>query len=519
MKLRFAARKPPSAVRQRQRLFRIVVILILTPPLWVFELRHDSVLAVVFSPDGQYISSMHGRGPNQRWQVATGRRITSREEHGWLGLGPEAKCSFAAHAEDREVVLLFAAGQHSIRLRGHQGPVRDVAISPDCALVASASDDGTVRLWSVASGKELWRAGAYAARLIVRGPANSVQNPLLGLCYMAWFVAGFAVLFLLVQISKESRVHALAISRDAETLGIVFKDVVFLLERATGKELWSRGVVVVVGGYGLSFLESPALPDKPALAQTGAATLFRSLDCGKVLRRVNAPSGWAATVSLDGRLVASGGATSKDPGGSLEPALSLVEVATGQVRNLQGHLDPVRSVAFNSDASLLASGSGIFDKTVRLWETATGKQQAVLTGHRQTVTCLAFSPDGSLLASGSDDLTVRLWDVAGAQERARLEGHTGAVTSVAFSPDGRCVASCSADTTVRLWEAATGKELRRMEGHTKKVNALAFSPDGAFLVSGGDDKTVRAWDPATGAQLWQLTAKRVGIFGYRFERS
>jgi WD40 repeat protein len=52
-----------------------------------------------------------------------------------------------------------------------------------------------------------------------------------------------------------------------------------------------------------------------------------------------------------------------------------------------------------------------------------------------------------------------------------------------------------------------------------RVKAVRLSPDGVFLVSGGDDKTVRASDTATGDLLWRLTARRVGIFGYRFERS
>ena len=137
------------------------------------------------------------------------------------------------------------------------------------------------------------------------------------------------------------------------------------------------------------------------------------------------------------------------------------------------------SVAWDASGERLASGSG--DKTVKLWEAASGKLLRTLEGHANRVLSVAWDPSGERLASGSDDQTVKLWEAASGKLMRTLEGHANGVWSVAWDPSGERLASGSYDQTVKLWEASSGKLLRTLEGHEGLVRSVAWTPDGRRL--------------------------------------
>jgi hypothetical protein len=107
---------------------------------------------------------------------------------------------------------------------------------------------------------------------------------------------------------------------------------------------------------------------------------------------------------------------------------------------------------------------------------------------------VAFSPDGQRLATAGWDQTVRIWDSATGKELLALKGHAGPVRSVAFSTDGQRLASGSDDKTVRIWDSATGKELFAFKGHAGWLSAVAFSPDGQRLASANQDGSIHLWE-------------------------
>ncbi len=126
-----------------------------------------------------------------------------------------------------------------------------------------------------------------------------------------------------------------------------------------------------------------------------------------------------------------------------------------------------------------------------------------------TIHTLAFSPNGKCIVSGSGDKTLRIWDAAtGQQVGIPLEGHTQEVNGIAYSPDEKHIVSGSNDKTLRIWGAASGEQVGvALEGHTNWVRAVAYSPDGRHIVSGSDDKTLRIWDAATGSQVGCSTGR------------
>lgn len=116
---------------------------------------------------------------------------------------------------------------------------------------------------------------------------------------------------------------------------------------------------------------------------------------------------------------------------------------------LRGHTRSINCVAWSPDDLYIASGSG--DNTVRLWKGADGIAHSILYGHTDSIFSVAWSPDNQLLASASADRTIRIWRVTDSFLLATLEGHTGQVSTLSWSPDGRLLASAGADRTIRLW--------------------------------------------------------------------
>ncbi len=122
------------------------------------------------------------------------------------------------------------------------------------------------------------------------------------------------------------------------------------------------------------------------------------------------------------------------------------------IQTLRQHVRSVKAIAFCGDRKLLATGGS--DCTIHLWDTEYWQLMRTLSGHSWDVAALAFSPELEILICGSWDKTAKLWQLDTGKELLALTGHTDSVTCVAIATDGSAIASGSKDRTIKLWKSA-----------------------------------------------------------------
>ncbi|WP_255310352.1 NACHT and WD repeat domain-containing protein [Streptomyces sp. DI166] len=363
-----------------------------------------------------------------------------------LSLAALGECAPTASA-GRGLMTALAASHVRARLDGHTDTVRDIAWSPDGRMLATASRDGTGRIYDAPSGR---------ARSVL--PCDGVM------------------------------VESVAWSPDSTMVATTGRDrVVRIWDAASGEP------VRLLTGAGDINRQVAWSPDGRHVAASSKDRIVRVWECGTGRLahelRGHADDVWGVAWSPDGNRLASA---------SHDQTAIVWDLPTGAATTtLTGHSDFVEGIAWSPDGRFVATGSG--DHTARIWDAGSGALRLLLRGHTDYVWNLAWSPEGRMLATASSDRTIRIADTEDAKVVAVLRGHADTVWGVAWSPCGTMLASSSTDGTGRIWSLRPrGAEAVMADGHGGPVNQATWCADGSRIATASDDGTVRMWDAATG---------------------
>jgi pleiotropic regulator 1 len=179
------------------------------------------------------------------------------------------------------------------------------------------------------------------------------------------------------------------------------------------------------------------------------------------------------------------------------------------MRVISGHLGWVRALAVEPDNQWFASGAG--DRTIKIWDLATGSLRLTLTGHISTVRGLAVSPRHPYLFSAGEDKQVKCWDLESNKVIRHYHGHLSGVYTLALHPTLDVLVTGGRDGVARVWDMRTRSNIHVLSGHTGTVSQLVCQEADPQIITASLDSTVRLWDLAAGKTMGVLTHHKKGV--------
>jgi WD40 repeat protein len=440
--------------------------------------------ALAFRPDGSELAAAPKGDRLRVWMTADGRlrETIPVDRAGVMAIDwrPDGRRLVAA-ASDYAVELDPRSGARGLELRGHGDTVAAVDYDAAGNAIATASIDGTARVWDASAG---------TVRAELRGHSNVLRD-------VAFIAGGDRVLtaaddgteriwaigagrsfpspdrVIDAQFSPDGRRVATAAvdgtARVWDAGGGRHVDIAAgdLAAATTTAFVGDRVLVggVSTKGQGVIAAEDDRTGARPGLLDTGRGASSAVVDID---------------VSLSGRELL------------VTPYVGAPAVWDLARRTRIGALqwrtrDYTGRAEYSADGKLIATGG---TQGAQIFDAHTLRRRAVLAGSTGTVAGASFSPAGDQLVTYGSDRTARLWSWPDRRLLANLRGHDKWVTSAMFSADGQRVVTASADRTVRVW-GTDGRLLAIEPVHSSVVNSVAFSPDGRSILTSSDDRTAR----------------------------
>jgi WD40 repeat protein/basic membrane lipoprotein Med (substrate-binding protein (PBP1-ABC) superfamily) len=426
------------------------------------------LFSVAFNLDSTRLVTSHADQTARVWDADTGQALLTLRGHTDQVMeaifSPDGTRLASAGYDGKAILWDSTTGQELFTLSGHAGPVNGLAFRPDCsieprapaqqcgAMLATASADGTVKIWNTSFPREL------LAFQLQEASAGSLSAD--GTRVAAGYPDGSVIVW---DIGKAVDVQGGA---------------------TTGNQIGKE--VLRLHGHEAEILKIAFRRDGTLLATSAKDSQVKiwDADTGEMKWSFHGNTGGARYVdfSPDGkRLVTAGG----------DLQAKVWDVASGELLRSISLPSLLIDLAINQDGTQLAMG--FVNSTVIVWDVVTDQELMSFRNHNGEVWSVAYSPDGTRLATGSVDRTAIVWDLTTGKALASLSGHQGPVNDVAFSPDGKRLATASQDGTARLWDATTGQQILSLPSHSGPLYELSYSVDGSRLFTVGSNGLVTAY--------------------------